>query len=84
MDCRPTDRSPDRIEQELVVEWFEEVRGRSGFFDALARWDIVMGGDEDDRDDDPVGGQPCLKLETAHPTIEVDVQHEAGSPAQGR
>jgi hypothetical protein len=80
----PTDHSTDRIEQELVVEWLEEARGRSGSFDALARWDIVMGGDEDDRDGDPVGGQSRLKRETAHPAIQVDVQHQAGSPDQGR
>jgi len=80
----PTDRSTDRIKQELVVEWLEKVRGRSGSFDALAREDIVMGGDEDDWNDDPVGGQPRLKLETAHPTIQVDVQHQAGSADQRR
>jgi hypothetical protein len=33
----PTDHSTDRIEQELVVERFAEVRGRSGLFEALAR-----------------------------------------------
>jgi hypothetical protein len=84
MEWRPADRSTDRIKQELVVEWLEEVRGRSGVFEALAREDIVMGGDEDDRDEDPVGGQLRLKLEPAHPTIQVDVQHEAGSPGQRR
>jgi hypothetical protein len=84
MECGPTDRSTDRIEQERFVEWLAEVCGRSELFDALAREDIVMGGDEDDRDDDPVGGQLRLKLEAAHPTIQVDVQHQAGSPDQRR
>lgn len=84
MDCRPTDHSTDRIEQELIVERLPEVRGRSRSFDALTRQDIVVGADEDDRDDDPVGGQPRLKLETVHPTIQMDVQHQAGSPDQRR
>jgi len=43
-----------------------------------------MGCDEDDRDGDPVGGQPRLKVETAHPTIQMDVQHQAGSLDQKR
>jgi hypothetical protein len=43
-----------------------------------------MGGDEDDRDDDPVRGQLRLQLETAHSTIQVDVQHQAGRSDQRR
>jgi len=80
----PTDHSTDRIEQEVVVERLAEVCGRSRVFSALAREDIVMGGDEDDRDDDPVGGQVRLKLEPAHPAIQVDVQDQAGSADQRR
>jgi hypothetical protein len=80
----PIDHATERIDQELVVERFAEVRDRSSFFGALARGDIVMSGDEDDRDDDPVGGQLRLKLEAAHPAIQMDVQYEAGSSRERR
>ena len=33
----PAEHSTDCMEQELIVEWLAEVRGRSGYFSALAQ-----------------------------------------------
>lgn len=74
----------DRSEQELVVARLAQVRGGSGVLGALPRRDVVKGGDEDDRDDDLVGDQVRLKLETAHPTVQMDVQHQARGQGQRR
>jgi len=76
------DRSTDRLDQEVIVEWLAEVPGGSGCVDALAHGDSVIGGDEDDRDDDPIDLQLRLKLETGHAAIQVDVQNEAGGEDQ--
>jgi hypothetical protein len=50
--------------------------------DALPHGDLVIGGDEDDRDDDAIDLQLRLKLETSHAAVQVDVQNEAGGEKQ--
>ena len=77
-----TDRSTDRLDQEAIVEWLAEVPGGSGCVDALPHGDLVIGGDEDDRDDDTIDLQLRLKLETSHAAVQVDVQNEAGGEDQ--
>ena len=77
-----TDRSTDRLDQEVIVEWLAEVPDGPGSVDALAHGDPVIGGDEDDRNDDPIDLQLRLEVETGHAAIQVDVQNEAGGENQ--
>jgi hypothetical protein len=79
-----TDRATDRLDQEVIVEWLGEVPGGSGCVDALPHGDLVIGGDEDDRDDEPIDLQLRLKVETAHAAVQVDVQDQAGRADQKR
>ena len=55
-----SDGPADRSEQDLLVEWLAQVRGRARLSGALARRGVVLGGDEDDRDGGGVRRHPLL------------------------
>jgi hypothetical protein len=66
----------DGVEQGLGVERLDQEPGGSRLSNALARREIVVRRDEDDRDRDVIRGQALLELESAH-AIQVNVQHQA-------
>src|SRR2546428_406929 len=69
-------RTSDRLEQRVFVEWLAQLCRDSRAPEALARGGLVEGRDEDDRERRVLHRQPFLEVEARH-SVQGDVEDQA-------